>query len=398
MKWYNVQAEVDLDAIRHNIMEMRQHIRPDTLLLAVIKADAYGHGAVAVAKALEDLADYYAVAHLAEGAELRRYGIRTPILVLGACMPEEFEELIENQITINIFSLKAACRLSETAMRMGRKAKVHIKIDTGMSRIGFSCTHESIEDIKKIAELPGIELEGIFTHFAKADERNKDAFEYQLNQFRYILGALESEGVRFPIRHAANSAAIMECGDLGLDMVRSGISTYGLYPSEEVEKESAALIPAMSLRSKITYLKTVPAGTGIGYGWTYVTSKETRVATVPVGYADGYKRALSNQGRVLIHGKSAPIIGRICMDQFMVDVTDIPGVEVEDVVTLFGRDGKEMIPVEEIADASASFNYEFVCGMTRRIPRIYTLNGQRAGVLDYLAETPYQWNENVWNN
>ena len=170
MKWYNVQAEVDLDAIRHNIMEMRQHIRPDTLLLAVIKADAYGHGAVAVAKALEDLADYYAVAHLAEGAELRRYGIRTPILVLGACMPEEFEELIENQITINIFSLKDACRLSETAMRMGRKAKVHIKIDTGMSRIGFSCTHESIEDIKKIAELPGIELEGIFTHFAKADE------------------------------------------------------------------------------------------------------------------------------------------------------------------------------------------------------------------------------------
>ena len=176
MKWYNVQAEVDLDAIRHNIMEMRQHIRPDTLLLAVIKADAYGHGAVAVAKALEDLADYYAVAHLAEGAELRRYGIRTPILVLGACMPEEFEELIENQITINIFSLKDACRLSETAMRMGQKAKVHIKIDTGMSRIGFSCTHESIEDIKKIVELPGIEPEGIFTHFAKSDERNKDAF------------------------------------------------------------------------------------------------------------------------------------------------------------------------------------------------------------------------------
>ena len=393
MKYYNVQAEVDLDAIYHNIIEMRKHIRPDTLLLAVIKADAYGHGAVAVAKALEDEVDYYAVAHLEEAEELRRYGIRTPILILGTCVPEEFEDLIRHQITINIYRLEDAKKLSETAQAMQQTAKVHIKLDTGMHRIGFPCNEQAVEDIKKIAALPGLELEGIFTHFAKADEKNKDAFEYQLNQFRYMLGVLENEGIRFPIRHAANSAAIMEAGDLELDMVRSGISTYGLYPSEEVEKDTADLRPAMALRSRITHVKTLPAGEGIGYGWTYTTTRETKVATIPTGYADGYKRALSNQGRVLIHGISAPIIGRVCMDQFMVDVTDVPNVKVGDMATLFGRDGNAWLPVEELANASASFNYEFVCGLTRRVPRIYTWHGKIAGVLDYLAEEPYEWFE-----
>ena len=393
MKYYNVQAEVDLDAIYHNIIEMRKHIRPDTLLLAVIKADAYGHGAVAVAKALEDEVDYYAVAHLEEAEELRRYGIQTPILILGTCVPEEFEDLIRHQITINIYRLEDAKKLSETAQAMQQTAKVHIKLDTGMHRIGFPCNEQAVEDIKKIAALPGLELEGIFTHFAKADEKNKEAFEYQLNQFRYMLGVLENEGIRFPIRHAANSAAIMEAGDLELDMVRSGISTYGLYPSEEVEKDTADLRPAMALRSRITHVKTLPAGEGIGYGWTYTTTRETKVATIPTGYADGYKRALSNQGRVLIHGISAPIIGRVCMDQFMVDVTDVPNVKVGDMATLFGRDGNAWLPVEELANASDSFNYEFVCGLTRRVPRIYTWHGKVAGVLDYLAEEPYEWFE-----
>lgn len=393
MKYYNVQAEVDLDAIYHNIIEMRKHICPDTLLLAVIKADAYGHGAVAVAKALEDEVDYYAVAHLEEAEELRRYGIQTPILILGTCVPEEFEDLIRHQITINIYRLEDAQKLSETAQAMQQTAKVHIKLDTGMHRIGFPCNEQAVEDIKKIAALPGLELEGIFTHFAKADEKNKDAFEYQLNQFRYMLGVLESEGIRFPIRHAANSATIMEAGDLELDMVRSGISTYGLYPSEEVEKDTADLRPAMALRSRITHVKTLPAGEGIGYGWTYTTTRETKVATIPTGYADGYKRALSNQGRVLIHGMSAPIIGRVCMDQFMVDVTDVPNVKVGDMATLFGQDGNAWLPVEELANASASFNYEFVCGLTRRVPRIYTRHGKVVGVLDYLAEEPYEWFE-----
>lgn len=390
MKNYNIQAEVDLDAVRHNILEMKKHIHPNTKLLVVIKADAYGHGAVAVARELLDLADYFAVAHPAEAEELRRYGIQTPILILGTCEPEEFQEMIKQQVTINIFRLEDAKKLSETAQAMKQKAVVHVKLDTGMNRIGFSCTNQTITDIRQIADLPGLYLEGIFTHFAKADETDKDAFLYQLNQFRYMLGRLEEEGIRIPIRHAANSAAIMEAGDLELDMVRSGISTYGLYPSEEVIRDKTDLKPAMALRSKVSYIKTVPAGVGIGYGWSYVTDKETVVATIPAGYADGYKRALSNRGRVLIHGMSAPIIGRICMDQFMVDVSHIPDVRIGDTVTLFGMDGAERIPVEELADASASFNYEFVCGLTRRVPRIYRKNGILVGVLDYLAETPYQ--------
>ena len=388
---YHVQAEVDLDAIRHNIIEMKRHIRPDTKLLAVIKADAYGHGAVAVARALDDLADYFAVAQLAEAEELREYGVDKPILILGHCPPAEFADMIKHQVTINLFRLEDAEDLSQTAQAMRQTANVHLKIDTGMNRIGFPCNRQSVDDIKKIAGLPNLHLEGIFTHFAKADERNKDAFHLQLDRFRQMLETLEAEGITFPLRHASNSAAIMEAGDLDLDMVRSGIATYGLYPSDEVDMLHTRLRPAMSLRSKVSHVKTVPAGEGIGYGWSYITEKETKVATVPVGYADGYKRALSNQGRVLIHGVSAPIIGRICMDQFMIDVTQIEDVQVGDIVTLFGEDQTMRIPVEELADASASFQYEFICGITRRVPRIYTWEGQTVGVLNYLSKEPLQW-------
>ena len=388
MKYYNIQANVDLDAIRHNILEMRKHIRPQTKLLAVIKADGYGHGAVAVAKALNDLSDYYAVARLGEAAELRRYGITKPILILGYSAPEEYQELIEQDITITVFRLEDARSISEIAGKLGKTAKIHIKIDTGMSRIGYMCDLDAAEEIKQIAKLPNLNMEGIFTHFAKADEANKDAFHGQLLRFRSMLDALEREGITFAIRHAANSAAIMEEGDLGLDMVRSGISTYGLYPSDEVDPSSADLIPAMSLTSKISHIKTLAKGIGIGYGWTYTTEKETVVATIPVGYADGYKRALSNRGRVLIRGQYAKILGRVCMDQIMVDVTDIPDAAVGDTVTLFGHDGEVSIPVEEIANMSESFNYEFVCGIASRVPRIYTMNGKYVGELNYLEQTP----------
>lgn len=391
MKYYSVQADVDLDAIRHNIIEMKGLIRPSVKLMAVIKADGYGHGAVAVAKALEEEADYFAVAHVSEAVELRRYGIEKPILILGYCCPEEFELLLEHNITINVICLEDALRLSEFAARRKQTARIHIKIDTGMNRIGFTCDSQTVESIKEIARLPYLELEGIFTHFAKADEKDKTAFEQQKMKFHQLLQELEQEGIQIPLRHAANSAAIIEEGDLGLDMVRPGISTYGLYPSTEVDQTKINLIPAMSLRSRITYVKTVPAETGIGYGWTYVTEKETRIATVPVGYGDGYKRALSNQSRVLIHGVSAPVIGRICMDQLMVDVTQIPEVQIGDWVTLFGRDGEEQISIEELADASSSFNYEFLCGITRRVPRVYTWNGKVAGVLDYMEQEPYIW-------
>lgn len=388
MKYYNIQANVDLDAVRHNILEMRKHIRPQTKLLAVIKADGYGHGAVAVAKALNDLSDYYAVARLGEAAELRRYGITKPILILGYSAPEEYRELIEQDITITVFRLEDARSISETAGKLGKTAKIHIKIDTGMSRIGYMCDLDAVEEIKQIAKLPNLNMEGIFTHFAKADEANKDAFHGQLLRFRSMLDALEREGITFAIRHAANSAAIMEEGDLGLDMVRSGISTYGLYPSDEVDPSSADLIPAMSLTSKISHIKTLAKGIGIGYGWTYTTEKETVVATIPVGYADGYKRALSNRGRVLIRGQYAKILGRVCMDQIMVDVTEIPDAAVGDTVTLFGHDGEASIPVEEIANMSESFNYEFVCGIASRVPRIYTMNGKYVGELNYLEQTP----------
>lgn len=386
MKNYSAYAEVDLDAIRHNIIEMKRHIRPEVRMMAVIKADAYGHGAAAVAEALGDMADYFAVAHGAEALELRRYEVDKPILILGYSGAEEYRALVENRITITVFRLEDARELSRTALELGQRAKVHIKIDTGMNRIGFPCDLQTVQRVQELLALPGLIIEGIFTHFARADETDKTAMNQQLERFRFLLEALRKKGIMIPLCHAANSAAIMEAGDLGLNMVRSGISTYGLYPSKEVDPSSADLIPAMSLRSRIIHLKTVPEGEGVSYGWIYVTERETRIATIPVGYADGYKRALSGHANVLIHGRPVPVIGRICMDQFMVDVTQIPDVKVGDTVTLFGRDGDAWLPVEELADASASFNYEFVCGLTRRIPRIYIRNGQEAGVLDYFAD------------
>ncbi|MCM1495045.1 MAG: alanine racemase [Bacteroides sp.] len=389
LPYYSLQAEVDLDAIRHNIIEMKQQLQTGTKLLAVIKADAYGHGAVAVAKALEAQADYYGVAHVSEAEELREYGIQKPILILGYSAPEEFPDLIRKDITVTIFRLEDARRLSQLAEKMNRTVKIHIKVDTGMNRIGFPCSQEAIEAIREIVTLPGLEAEGIFTHFAKADEKDKSSVEQQLAKFRHMLGALEEEGITFSLRHAANSAAIIELGTLGLDMVRSGISTYGLYPSPEVDRTAVELIPAMSLRSHVIHIKTVPAGEGIGYGWTYRTEKETRIATIPVGYADGYPRALSNQGRVLIHGMEAPVVGRVCMDQMMVDVTGIPQMAVGDVVTLFGRDGEAFLPVEELAAASSSFHYEFLCGISHRVPRVYRWKGRKAAVLDYLKKEPF---------
>jgi len=386
MKNYSAYAEVDLDAIRHNIIEMKQHTRPAVKMMAVVKADAYGHGAAAVSEALEDMVDYFAVAHGAEALELRRCGVDKPILILGYSDPEEYPALLENQITLTVFRLEDGKKLSQIAERLGQHARIHIKIDTGMNRIGFPCSLQTVPVIQALLALPGVETEGIFTHFARADEADKTAMEQQLQRFRCLLNALQENGITIPLCHAANSAAIMEAGDLGLNMVRSGISTYGLYPSREVDPSRTDLIPAMSLRSRIVHLKTVPEGEGISYGWTYVTERETRIATIPVGYADGYKRALSGHAKVLIHGRPAPVVGRICMDQFMVDVTQIPDVKLGDTVTLFGRDGDAWLPVEALADAGASFNYEFVCGLTRRIPRVYIRNGQEAGVLDYLAD------------
>lgn len=384
---YNrVQAVINLDNIRHNISAMKSLVDKDKKMLAVIKADAYGHGAVEVAEALDDLADFYAVAFIDEALELRRAGIDKPILILGYTDPVDYELLLKYDVRPAMYETGDAQKLSDLAVSMGIKAKVHIKVDTGMGRIGFSCDDTGVEKIAEISNMPGIEIEGIFTHYAKADEIDKTAANGQLEKFRWINGQLVGLGIHIPVRHISNSAGIMEMDNSDFDMVRSGIVTYGLYPSEEVDKSIVELRPAMSLMSKVIFVKDVKAGTGIGYGWSYIADHDIRVATVSAGYADGYPRAQSNKGRVIIHGEYAPIIGRVCMDQFMVDVSHIDGVQVRDDVILIGRDGDKEVTVEEVAEPANSFNYELVCNISRRVPRTYIRDGKELGQVNYLLE------------
>ena len=382
---YNrVQAVINLDNIRHNISAMKSLVDKDKKMLAVIKADAYGHGAVEVAEALDDLVDFYAVAFIDEALELRRAGIDKPILILGYTDPVDYELLLKYDVRPAMYETDDAQKLSDLAVSMGIKAKVHIKVDTGMGRIGFSCDDTGVEKIAEISNMPGIEIEGIFTHYAKADEIDKTAANGQLEKFRWINGQLVGLGIHIPVRHISNSAGIMEMDNSDFDMVRSGIVTYGLYPSEEVDKSIVELRPAMSLMSKVIFVKDVKAGTGIGYGWSYIADHDIRVATVSAGYADGYPRAQSNKGRVIIHGEYAPIIGRVCMDQFMVDVSHIDGVQVRDDVILIGRDGDKEVTVEEVAEPANSFNYELVCNISRRVPRTYIRDGKELVQVNYL--------------
>lgn len=382
-EYYRVQADINLDAILNNIEETRRIITPGTKIMAIIKADGYGHGAVPIARAVDNAADEYGVAILEEGIELRRAGIHKPILILGFTHEKQYRDMIAYDIMTCVFQPDMAHKISQEAVRQGKKAKIHIKIDTGMGRIGFKPEKESIPVIKEISRLPGITIDGIFSHFSKSDERDKTYANSQLDQFLEMTRALELAGVYIPNRHIANSAAIIDMRSADLDMVRAGILTYGLYPSDEVNKKAVSLMPAMSVKAYVTFVKTVDEGTLIGYNGTFETKRKTVVATVPIGYADGYPRALSNQGRVLIHGLSAPIIGRVCMDQFMVDVTDIPEVLEGDIVTLIGRDGKEEITLEEMGSLAGSFHYEAACDFGKRIPRVYYYHGKKAGTCDF---------------
>ena len=367
-------AEISLSAIGHNIEEVRKRLAPGVRLLAVIKADAYGHGAVRVGKYLEDRVDYFAVATLKEAVELRENGIRLPILILGYTSPSQYEDLVAFDITQTIYSRETAELLDREAANQGKKAGIHIALDTGMTRIGFQVTEEDADVIAAIGRLPHLKMEGLFTHFACADQKDKTYCSGQLEKFNRMVRMLEEREVEIPLKHVCNSAGIMEFDDFRYDMVRSGIVTYGLYPSEEVRKERLDLIPALEWKSRVIHVKEVGNGLGVSYGATYVTHEgRTRIATVSAGYADGYPRALSSKGRVLIHGQYAPILGRVCMDQFMVDVSGIPDVRVEDVVTLVGRDGENSISIEEIADPAARFNYEMACGISRRVTRVYGL-------------------------
>lgn len=375
-QYYRVHAVIDLDAICHNIKEVKRIVGPDVKVMPVIKADGYGHGSVPVAKALNEIGvDAFAVAIIEEGITLRNNGIRQPILILGYTSEYQYSSLIQYEIEPTVFCYEMAESLSKIAQALGKDAKVHIKVDTGMNRIGFQPTEESAEIIEKIANLPNIKIQGIFTHFACADEADKTSAVKQKNKFDGFVKKLSDRGIEIPVKHVSNSAAIIDLRTYQLDMVRSGIITYGLYPSKEVSRKVLDLKPAMTLKTHIVHVKEVEAGEGISYNHTYVTDKKTKIATIPVGYADGYPRLLSSRGRVLIRGQYAPIIGRICMDQFMVDVTEIEGVSVMDEVTLVGKDGNCEITVEEVAELAGTINYEFICGIGKRVPRVYTSGG-----------------------
>ena len=385
MKKNRVYAGIDLDALRYNMESMHKNIKEGTKIAAVIKADAYGHGALTVAKTIEDLPYVwgFAVATADEAEMLIADGRKKPILILGIVFEEYFTQMIAKEIRLTVCTYEMAQKLSEEAQRQGRDVHIHIGLDTGMSRIGFADRQESVEEIKKISQLPNLKIEGLFTHFARADETDRSPAIDQLNRYLNFAKLLEDAGIQIPMKHCSNSAGIIRVPEANLNAVRAGITIYGIYPSNEVERDIVKLIPAMELKSHISYIKTVEPGAAFSYGGTFTAKKEMKVATIPVGYADGYPRSLSNKGWVLIHGKKAPILGRVCMDQFMVDITKIPDAKAGDEVTLIGKDGKEFISIEKFGDLSGRFSYEFACDISKRVPRVYIKDGKEWGELTF---------------
>lgn len=389
MKHYSrAYAAIDLNAILHNIEEMKKVIDRNTRIMAVIKTDGYGHGAVPIGRELEPLPFVwgYAVATVEEGVILRRNGLKKPILVLGASFPEQYETMAGLDIRPNVFSLRMAKQMSDTMTALGLELKIHIKIDTGLSRLGFQVTEEAADEIAQIAGLKHIVLEGIFTHYAKSDAADKTMALEQLASFRKMQELLRVRDVIPPLCHSCNSGGIIDLPQADMDLVRAGISLYGMWPSDEVHRERLSLEPVMSLKSQIVFLKELPIGRTISYGATYTVNEPMKVATVPVGYGDGYPRSLSNKGYVLIRGRKAPICGRICMDQFMVDVTHIADVKEGDEVVLVGSSGSETITMEELGNLSGRFNYEFACDLGKRIPRVYYKDGKIVETRDCFGE------------
>ncbi len=370
---------VDLDAIAYNFESMRKNIREGTQIIAVIKADAYGHGAVTVGKFLETFSYIwgFATATAEEALELRDAGIQKPILVLGYVFEEHYEKLIEKEVRMPVFDLETAEKIASYAEQIHKKAKIHIALDTGMNRIGFKDTQKSAAVICKISQMAYLQIEGMFTHFARADETDKIYADRQFRRYMDFHRQLQDWGVSIPVCHCSNSAGIIDMPYANLDVVRAGITIYGIYPSDEVQKEKVPLKPVMSWKSDIAFVKEVEAGEQISYGGTFVTPKKMKIATIPTGYADGYPRMLSGKASVLIHGKRAQILGRVCMDQFMVDVTEIPDVSRGDEVTLLGQDQEEEITVEELSDLCGRFPYEFVCCVSKRVPRVYLGGGKQ---------------------
>ena len=383
MDFDSTRVKIDLDAIASNMDAIRE--KAGVPVMAVVKADAYGHGAVQVARLLQDKCAFFCVSSILEAMELRQAGLSTPILILGHTPADAFPTAIREGIRPTIYRMEDALALSKAAQFLELPARFHFAVDTGMSRIGFQVTEEDADICARIANLPGLFAEGLFSHFATADCADLSRAEQQAERFAEFDGMLRRRGVKVPIRHLNNSAGLMNFAT-PYEMVRSGIITYGMYPSDEVDPGLLALRPALQWLSRVTHVKTLPAGREISYGGTYVTKADTVVATIPVGYADGYRRNLSGKFYVLIHGQKAPILGRICMDQMMVDVTAIPGVQVGDRVTLVGIDGEEAITMEQISAQADSFNYEFVCGISRRVPRLYVQGGKTIHTVHYLLD------------
>ncbi|MCI9196781.1 MAG: alanine racemase [Lachnospiraceae bacterium] len=368
-----VCAHVDLDAVLWNLQQIHEGTAEGTRIVAVIKADGYGHGAVPIARKVEGL-DYlwgFAVATAEEAYDLREAGIRKPIMILGYTFEEDYARLCREKVTLTVFTLEMAQKMSKAACAQQGCMEVHLAVDTGMTRIGSSDSAEGIEMCAAIAALPGLHVTGLFTHFARADEYEQGPLLDQFERYQAFADALEAAGVHIKYRHCSNSAAIMNYPAANLDLVRAGIILYGLFPSDEVYTDKIQIRPVMGLTSHVVYVKDVEAGVPVSYGGTYVTPQKMRIATVPVGYGDGYPRGLSNKGYVLLHGQKAPILGRVCMDQFMVDVSHIPQTQVGDMVTLIGKDGDARITMEELGDLSGRFNYEFACDITARVPRVY---------------------------
>lgn len=373
--YYRSFARIDLDAVENNLNELKKLLAPDVKTMCVVKADAYGHGSERVALFLEDKCDYFAVASLDEGMELRSAGIKKPILVLSYTSPLEFEELIENDITATVFETESAKLLSKAAEKLGKTAKVHLAVDTGMGRIGFFDNESGADEVKTVSELPGLFLEGLFSHYACSDIDNKESVNNQTERFNNFIRMLEERGVDIPVKHICNSVSVIE-GENNYDMVRLGVALYGIYPSREIHSERLRLTPAMKVESHIIYVKTVSTGTKIGYGQTYTAPDERKIATVSIGYADGYNRCMTGKGYVLIKGQKAPVVGRVCMDQIMVDVTGIDGVQCGDRAVVLGKDGTAEITAEEIGKMCDSFSYEVLCNFMPRVKRIYMRGGE----------------------
>lgn len=366
-------AYINLDNIEKNMACFKELIRPETKIMAVIKADGYGHGAVKIAERIEKLPYLYgfAVATAEEAFELRNNGVNKPILILGYTFCEDYEELIKKEVRLSVFTNEMLSDISKAAKKVSKKAYVHIKLDTGMSRIGIQPNDDGFEFAKNVFACEDVIVEGMFTHLARADEYDKTKANLQIKKYSDFAARLESEGLNIPIKHVSNSASIIELPDANFDMVRAGITLYGLWPSNEVDKNITPLYPALKLVSHVSFVKTLEDGREISYGGTYITEGTKKIATIPCGYADGIPRGLSNKGYVLIHGKKVRIVGRVCMDQFMVDVSDLENVNVRDEVVIIGEQDSEIITAEEVGDISGRFNYELVCDISKRVPRVY---------------------------